>query len=428
LETSPKQGFAAPSDWKATDVAANPENSPSNADAPKDRHLHSPGAPLSAGASLSNEGALAQESEESVTEALNPPLDPGASAGVAPAPDPAAFPLESGKEADVSSAPEANEPERLNIEGEPSTPPLEHTALIRPPMIRPVAVPPPRIFGFTPAVDPQTAASEAERSSAEASSGHAGLEAPSIFPASIPAAEGAASGPAAESQRETMLPETKSPTLEAAPTDRAPDSPEPDFAPKDTATVASQPGRTVPQIAGDSAGEKAPIPVPPKIALSLPRLPVLHVPPAPKSDPEIPGPESVPAPPPLPLARFNQDALQTLFMTDEFLDLAAVCRQVSTLPGIQTCVISRRDENVHAGEMPAGFELSELLAFAPGVRQVAGRLPIGDLKHFTLYAETHSVSFFERHGVCLCVVHRARSFIPGVREKLVTVADELSKL
>src|SRR5437588_815064 len=42
-------------------------------------------------------------------------------------------------------------------------------------------------------------------------------------------------------------------------------------------------------------------------------------------------------------------------------------------------------------------------------------------------AEEHSVSFFERLGVCLCVVHRTRSFIPGVREKLVAIADELSK-
>jgi hypothetical protein len=120
--------------------------------------------------------------------------------------------------------------------------------------------------------------------------------------------------------------------------------------------------------------------------------------------------------------------LQNLFMTDEFLDLPAICQRVSTLPGIQGCVISRRGENVHAGELPEGFESPELLALAPGVTQIAGRLPIGTLKHFTLFAETHSVSFFERHGVQLCVVHRTRSFIPGVREKLVTVADELSKL
>lgn len=114
-------------------------------------------------------------------------------------------------------------------------------------------------------------------------------------------------------------------------------------------------------------------------------------------------------------------------MTDELLDLSAVCRHVSTLPGIQASVISRQDEKASAGEMPAGFDFSELLALAPGMLQVAGRLSIGALKHFTLYAETHSVSFFERRGVCLGVVHRARSFIPGVREKLVTVADELSK-
>jgi hypothetical protein len=156
-------------------------------------------------------------------------------------------------------------------------------------------------------------------------------------------------------------------------------------------------------------------------------LPILGAPPAPKAGPEVPAAEPNPALPPLPLVRFDQDVLQTLFMTDEFLDLPAICQRVSSLPGIQACVISRRGENVRAGEMPDGFEFSELLALAPGVTQAAGRLPIGALKHFTLYAETHSVSFFERREVCLYVVHRARSFIPGVREKLVTVADELSK-
>ena len=57
---------------------------------------------------------------------------------------------------------------------------------------------------------------------------------------------------------------------------------------------------------------------------------------------------------------------------------------------------------------------------------MAGRLPIGALKHFTLYAEGHSVSFFDRQGASLCVIHRTRSFIPGVREKLIIIADELS--
>ncbi len=114
-------------------------------------------------------------------------------------------------------------------------------------------------------------------------------------------------------------------------------------------------------------------------------------------------------------------------MTDETLDLPKISRLAAALPGIQACIISTRGETVSAGTLPQGFDVATLRGLSPQVGAAADRLPIGELKNFTLYGEQYSVSFFERMSGCLCAVHRARSFVPGVREKLVSVADELAR-
>jgi hypothetical protein len=132
-------------------------------------------------------------------------------------------------------------------------------------------------------------------------------------------------------------------------------------------------------------------------------------------------------PPALPIRRFDQDALQALFMTEDVLDLAKISRLAAQLPGVHACVIATRDQACTGGTLPEGFDLAALLGLAPRVGEAAGRMPIGALKHFTLYGERYSVSFFARNGLSLCAVHRPRSFVPGVREKLVAIADELSK-
>ncbi|WP_348546613.1 hypothetical protein [Chthoniobacter sp.] len=130
---------------------------------------------------------------------------------------------------------------------------------------------------------------------------------------------------------------------------------------------------------------------------------------------------------PSPVRRFDQDAVQALFMTEEALDLPKVSRLAAALPGVYACVIATRDQACTGGTLPEGFDLAALLGLAPRVGEAAGRMPIGQLKHFTLYGDAYSVSFFERNGLSLCAVHRPRSFVPGVREKLVALADELSR-
>lgn len=164
--------------------------------------------------------------------------------------------------------------------------------------------------------------------------------------------------------------------------------------------------------AGAAAATSAP---PPHPLFPLPKVPA------------EPAHVEVLPPPSLPLRRFDQDAIQALFMTEETLDLPKISRLAAGLPGVYACVIATRDQACTGGNLPEGFDLAALLGLAPRVGEAAGRMPIGQLKHFTLYGDAYSVSFFERNGLSLCAVHRPRSFVPGVREKLVALADELSR-
>ncbi len=166
-----------------------------------------------------------------------------------------------------------------------------------------------------------------------------------------------------------------------------------------------------------------PPPPPAEWVLPPPPHPLFPVPKLPSE----PAHMEIFAPPSLPLRRFDQDAVQALFMTEEALDLPKISRLAASLPGVYACVIATRDQACTGGNLPEGFDLAALLGLAPRVGEAAGRMPIGVLKHFTLYGEAYSVSFFERNGLSICAVHRPRSFVPGVREKLVALADELSR-
>jgi hypothetical protein len=200
-----------------------------------------------------------------------------------------------------------------------------------------------------------------------------------------------------------------------------------------TEEAAATPALNVGQSEGTSAVE-TPIVLTP-VSPAAPAVVVAATPAAPPPHPLFPLPK-VPAepahvevlpPPSLPLRRFDQDAIQTLFMTEETLDLPKISRLAAALPGVYACVIATRDQACTGGNLPEGFDLAALLGLAPRVGEAAGRMPIGQLKHFTLYGDAYSVSFFERNGLSLCAVHRPRSFVPGVREKLVALADELSR-
>ena len=113
------------------------------------------------------------------------------------------------------------------------------------------------------------------------------------------------------------------------------------------------------------------------------------------------------------------------------LTLPRVSELLAALPGIQGCVLFPRSGETHSGQLPAGLDpaairdLSQRMRGALSDRAEAFRS--GEVQHLTLHAEDYSLSIFMRGDACACAVHRARIFLPGVRERFVAVAEELAR-
>lgn len=151
--------------------------------------------------------------------------------------------------------------------------------------------------------------------------------------------------------------------------------------------------------------------------------------------PPVPSPSAPPAPaePPAPViatvpAAAAYAALQPLFMTDDALDLAAVCRHAAELPGVQGCAIARREARAVAGKLRGDFNFEALLSAAQRLEgaagSVAGAASFGAWQNLTLHGESAALSLFVRPGLLLAVLHRPLP--PGVRERLATVAEVIS--
>ncbi len=180
-------------------------------------------------------------------------------------------------------------------------------------------------------------------------------------------------------------------------------------------------------------------PVPPAAAAPTPPEPAIRLHPPPAVRPVLVQPPSLfatgehPAEPPVssppasqpvaePPSPFPLEALQAVFMTDQPLDLAAVCRHTTALPGIRACALAWRDEHALAGEVPPGFDLATLHAATP--QPGAAELPIGHLENVTLHGDQAAISIFTRPGLLLAVLHRPLP--PGVRERLTAIATALA--
>lgn len=158
--------------------------------------------------------------------------------------------------------------------------------------------------------------------------------------------------------------------------------------------------------------------------------PIIVQPPRILAVPSLAQAETDPPVPPAPAIEVprNYAVLQALFMTDESLDLAAVCRHAAALPGVGACALEWRGERAFGGELPEGFDLATLHLAAARMNDAAraiGSLPLGAFQSFTLHGDQAAISLFTRPGLLLAVLHRALP--PGVRERLATVADEVAR-
>lgn len=124
--------------------------------------------------------------------------------------------------------------------------------------------------------------------------------------------------------------------------------------------------------------------------------------------------------------------LQSLFMTDEPLDLNKTIRKVAELPGLRACILSTSNGLKLAGGLEDPDQEKTISAFLPGLflhtqSNLAG-LRAGALETITLSYRHHQWSTFVQGELCLTVFHDNRPFKPGVREKIQAVISELSAL
>jgi uncharacterized protein YjbI with pentapeptide repeats len=129
------------------------------------------------------------------------------------------------------------------------------------------------------------------------------------------------------------------------------------------------------------------------------------------------------------LARIDQEPLQAIFMTEEFLDLARVSQLSCGFPGITGCMIVAGDALAQGGERPAGLDAEALCKLTKQLSAVAVAFPeeLPAVQTYTLHVGNRALSIFARPHVSLCLVHSHRGFLPGVRERLAAVADTLSR-
>jgi predicted regulator of Ras-like GTPase activity (Roadblock/LC7/MglB family) len=126
--------------------------------------------------------------------------------------------------------------------------------------------------------------------------------------------------------------------------------------------------------------------------------------------------------------------LREIFLTDDPLDLDKIAQLTTDFPGITHCLIIMRtpDGQQLAGALPSDLDRRQFtnsaLQFAEKTSSTTKQLGIGKSSVFTLYCEAGIISFFTGDQICVSVKHHQRGFLPGVREKLQRVTEELGNI
>lgn len=167
-------------------------------------------------------------------------------------------------------------------------------------------------------------------------------------------------------------------------------------------------------------------PVQPEAPLKEAGDPLASAPPATEETP-APVPKAIP-----PLVRPADSALQTLFMTEDELDARMVARLASQLPGVNACSVMFQDGLLLASSQPQDGQTEGFSAMAPALfhkmLNFITELSLGELQACTLYTEDGLLSLFAHGDICLSVRHSGRGFLPGIREKFVTITRELAAM
>ena len=123
-------------------------------------------------------------------------------------------------------------------------------------------------------------------------------------------------------------------------------------------------------------------------------------------------------------------ALQSVFLTDEALDLNKVVQKVGELPGINSALFFAADGSLQGEPEKLGLTQSSvqlLSSLSHEIGQRVGGLELGQMETVTLGWKRELVSVFTRGESGFVVRHEKRPFKPGVREKICLVLSHICK-
>jgi hypothetical protein len=124
-------------------------------------------------------------------------------------------------------------------------------------------------------------------------------------------------------------------------------------------------------------------------------------------------------------------ALQSVFLTEERLDLPLVITKISTLPGLQASLLHTVDGRQLGGTIGNDqFERAALALFPALFCEAKTKLDEKEcvgLETLTLCWGQEQISIFSDGRLCLSVRHTRRPFKPGVREKLSLIFSRLTE-
>ena len=141
---------------------------------------------------------------------------------------------------------------------------------------------------------------------------------------------------------------------------------------------------------------------------------------------ETPVSELNPTAEPKPAPNFS--ALQSVFLTDEVLDLNKVVQKVGEFPGINSALFFAADGSLEGEPEKLGLTQSSVQLLSSLTNEVGQRvenLGFGQIETITLGWKRELVSVFTRGESGFVVRHEKRPFKPGVREKICLVLSHL---
>jgi hypothetical protein len=124
-------------------------------------------------------------------------------------------------------------------------------------------------------------------------------------------------------------------------------------------------------------------------------------------------------------------SLQTIFLTDEHLDLPTIVDRISKLPGLQSALLyaadGRRLNGAIGDEQFERVTLTLLPTFFGEIKTKLDERECAGLETLTFCWRQEQISIFSDGRLCLSVRHSRRPFKPGVREKLSLIFSRLAE-